>query len=35
MGDNLFHPRRGDLSDPDTIDGEEGNEGLDKEFDKH
>lgn len=33
--DRLLHPWGGDKSDPDRVDGEEGWEGLEKEFNIH
>lgn len=35
MGNRLFHPGSGDLGDPGCIEGEEGDERFDKDFDEH
>ena len=35
VGDGLFHPGGSDLRDPNRVEGEEGKEGFEKEFDEH
>jgi len=35
VGDGLFHPGSGDLSDPGGIQCEESDEGFDEKFDEH